>query len=186
MTNQSEITTTGECCHCGKMSTELQDDYCPDCFYDYHVYCSVCDQWHYEDNLCRHIFWDNRLGYWEGPGSDDGGGEACKTSFLELLRVTGHASTIRSALETGKYELDLRLAIVGLGPTFLWFTANGEYFGNLLGSILDDDELEEKCALGLEWFYALEPGVTTEAIQRTIGWIDEYEAQKASPTKEAK
>jgi hypothetical protein len=94
-----------------------------------------------------------------------------------MVERTGLAVEIRSALVADDFGCEPG------DPTIynMRFSLNGTDYGPF--EALDDlEELEE----GYEWLGCLEPGVTTDAIQQTIGWIDEYVAQKASPTQEAK
>lgn len=60
-----------KCKDCGERKKVYRDTgLCERCE-DYYVYCSICAEHHYEDQVCRHLFWDQMEGWWAGPGADD-------------------------------------------------------------------------------------------------------------------
>jgi hypothetical protein len=160
---------TDTCCHCGKPGI-YRDYYCEPCFEEHHMYCSICEEWQHEDAPCEHIFWNSRVAWWDGPGSEAAESGWSKDSFMMMLRKTGLAEPIRSALQSG----DIRHEIWGdmLSAPNIWLWLNGEFHPDELTQLSHDDD--EECVNGVNWLLSLEPGKTVRAIERTIKWIDEF------------
>ena len=148
---------------------------CAEC-YETAVWCEVCGCYvahDRSDELCRHTF--EALG-WAGVmgcGSVEHGWAEHKESFFAVLKKTGLAAEIREAMRVGKYRIYPHGPVVG--TIFLWCQL-GDDFTNVGWRFTDELTEEERTDMwdGVGWLMSLEPGVTKEAEQETIRWIDEW------------
>jgi hypothetical protein len=183
-TTTSDTMKRAICKDCGKRKLVYRDTgLCDDCE-EYYVYCSVCDEQHHEDDLCRHLFWDRKEGWWAGPGADD----PCynnidkykasvlfalhqlQPSVLEDLRICLHNGTLQFCLCGTTFGVD--------GIEFHGQDDAGEVIycqnivENMHGKVYDEwnEEQTHQFEAGFEWLMALDEKTPREK-QAVLEWI---------------
>lgn len=124
------------------------------------LYCSVCNDYFYDDQPCEHIFWSRGYGVWAGCGADELQ-DACKKSLFEFLKHLGkkRARKIRRVIASHSYDI---------------YEAMGGSMCRDPLEIAVPEEQRGDCEDGYEWLRSLESGVTMKADILTVRWITEW------------
>jgi len=140
-------------------------------------HCGVCEDVYDRDDTCGHVFYGEH--WWTGPGYTDGSGPPgadCMESFLALCRRAGIVRALRHGLVPFAWKHSECHATGGLGPSFVWFTSDGKYLGNIAEKLHNDSD-PDRFRSGAGWLMALDKK-TLAANEQTKRWLDEEVARQ--------
>ena len=179
----------GTCEWCGDANVNLYADtkLCDDCDENC-VRCSVCKELQQADDHCRHVFRDRNY-EWAGSGYHPNPGLRKPLFRLFDLMPAGFAVDLRRAIKSGKFHTWAMLPLIGGGGTLELAgmpdralpRETAQYLPYWWGSFLMDigqGEQAEETADGYHWLGSLYERKTLAANRTTIGWIDEYIAER--------
>jgi hypothetical protein len=178
------------CCHCGKLKSDVIRGYCATCESEQTVWCEVCQERMSQDDECRHLVWTD-FGY-AGAGSNECDYDDCRASFLSLLTATVMAHRLLPVLVECRDGWNDRspLRATYFGTTFgadsIDVYLGNENVGDIVTDAAEDDERngigmysDDGVRLGIGWLVSICPTKKTRdrlrpAIERTIGWVNEW------------
>ena len=180
--------TENTCRDCEEVKPELENGLCEDCSENY-TYCCICNNDQHKDDTCRHLYWDNTIGWWHGAGSDYIDWEAVAENMGLLLSDAGvpFARLLLGWLCRDELHLFWRCDCLGGGGS-VENRVRGAAFRVDILSIFEADiqrygnahEMEQADALW--WLASLSPQVTTERFRTAhivSAWIQTQVVQSA-------
>lgn len=182
---------TAKCSWCGDEKVFVYKDTgrCDNCAGRFQ-WCSICKEWQFEEDHCRHIF-DTGYDGWKGSGSLSCGPwkrwelrelEPIKQALYLLLdeMPAGFAAALRVAITSGKFHTWSCLPMIGSGGTLeLYGMPEREgrwvniWWGDFLMEIGHGDFAEET-ADAYQWLVSLYNDKTRKANNITLRWLDSY------------
>jgi hypothetical protein len=164
---------------------------CDDCD-SYFAWCGICKTNHYAEDYspCRHLFWDEKTGNWNGFGAHKDNWQNGKESFLALLEMAGveFAIDLRRSLLAHKYYFQFRGSIFGAESIeYQLLKESGkmswEYKGCLDRVFEEEDPKKQQLVeTGINWLMSLWAGCdddwanpeTEDAGLVAAEWCDEF------------
>lgn len=138
-------------------------------------WCNICRDRFDEDDMCRHVHYEEGVGYSLGCGSSDVDLEQTRLSLFRLLQLLPDDAlqTLKKALASGKYHVSTMDSILG-GSFTVYITS--PHLRLSLEPLGYEERYEERYWPGIAWLLSLDP--KGPATSLTVGWLWQFEHEQ--------